>query len=118
MQKNLTEFQQRAAGAALDKLLKDPYFSICDLRKIASLIGQTEQLCGRDYEALEALHCVEYAKMGRELSMQVREKCLELLGLPPQIVEPEKAEQSQAQPEPKSKPPNAPQGFLRLAFWR
>jgi hypothetical protein len=112
MKVSLTEFQQRAAGAALDKLFTCTHFYICDLRKIANLIGQTERLCGPDYEALDVLNHAEYSKMGHALSMQVREKCLELLGLPPQVVE---------QEEPKPSPAAsraAPQRFLRLAFWR
>lgn len=102
---NLSEFQQRAAGAALEKLLTGDYFDITGLRKIAALTGS--ELRGRDYEALEALHCVHYAKMDRMLATQVREKCLELLGLPPQIIE--------LQPTEK---PAEPAKRMRLAWWR
>ena len=105
---NLTEFQQRAAGAALEKLLTGDYFDITGLRKIAALIGA--ELRGRDVEALEALHCVHYSTMDRALALQVREKCLEVLGLPPQVIDagPATAEAAEAPPPKK----------LRLAFWK
>lgn len=108
MSRQLTDFQQRAAGAALEKLLCDTYFDITALRKIAGLIGA--EMRGPDLEALEALHCVHYSKMDRVLAQQVREKCLELLGLPPQIIEAQQVAERR-EPEPVGK-------RLRLAFWR
>lgn len=101
----LTEFQQRSAGAALEKLLTGDYFDITGLQKIASLTGV--ELRGMDYEALKALHCVHYSKMDRVLATMVREKCLELLGLPPQIIE----------AEPQEKPAQQ-EKRLRLAWWK
>lgn len=101
----LTEFQQRAAGAALEKLLTGDYFDITGLRKVAALTGA--ELRGKDFEALEALHCVHYSKMDRALALQVREKCLELLGLPPQIIEAQATDK-----------PHEPEKRLRLAWWR
>lgn len=102
---HLTEFQQRAAGAALEKLLTGDYFDITGLCKVAALTGA--ELRGKDFEALEALHCVHYSKMDRALALQVREKCLELLGLPPQIIEAQAADK-----------PHEPGKRLRLAWWR
>lgn len=101
----LTEFQQRAVVAALEKLFTGIYFDVTTLRKIADLTGA--QLRGKDFEALEAMHCVHYSKMDKELQLQVREKCLELLGLPPQTIDLKQEDQP-------SEPPKKP----RLAWWR
>lgn len=49
--------------------------------------------------------------MGPELQRMTREKCLELLGLPPQTVETVEPVQ------PAAKPSEQPRR-LRLAFWR
>lgn len=109
--KDLTEFQQRATAVAVVKMLKGNHFSICDLQKIAETIGREDALGGRDYAALQSLHCVNWADMGPELARQTREKCLELLGLPPQTIEmvaPEKPAEKHAEPARR----------LRLAFWR
>ena len=106
--RQLTDFQQRAASAALDKLLTGDYFDITGLRKVAQLTGA--EMRGPDLEALEALHCVHYSKMDRVLAIQVREKCLELLGLPPQVLEAEVPREEPKPPEPTKRP--------RLAFWK
>jgi hypothetical protein len=106
---NLTEFQAQAAGIALHNLLYKGHFSICDLDKIAKLIGK--EVGGKDYEALSAMHCVNWADMPEHLRQQAREKIVELLGLPPLVIEGEKAKTEQApEPEHGSK--------LRLAFWK
>jgi hypothetical protein len=106
---NLTEFQQKAAAAALARLFEHDYFDITGLRKIADLTGAKHRLAGKDFEALEALHCVHYSKMGRGLAEQVRAKCLELLGLPPMTIDAE----CQREPEqPKQ------ERRLRIAFWK
>lgn len=71
MTPQLSEFQQRAAGVALERLLTGDYFDITALRKVAELTGTTLQ--GKDLTALEALHCVHYSKMDRALAVMVRE---------------------------------------------
>ena len=71
---NLTEFQQRAAAAAVMKMLQGKNFSICDLDAIAKTIGREQSLAGRDYAALRSLHCVDWADMGPELARITREK--------------------------------------------
>lgn len=108
---NLTEFQQRAAAMGLVKMLKGKHFSICDLDKLADLLDRKGAMGGKDYVALKNLHCVDYADMGHELTQQVREKCVELLGLAPQIVD---AEFRDVPAEPMHKPAKR----LRLAFWK
>lgn len=82
----LSEFQQRACAVAVVKMLQGKHFSICDLDSIAKT-------------------------MGPELARLTREKCLELLGLPPQTIE------LVQQEHPREKP-TEPAKRLRLAFWR
>ena len=108
---NLTEFQQRAAAMALVKMLKGKHFSICDLDKLADLLGRKAACAGPDYKALHNLHCVDYGDMEPELTQQVREKCVEILGLSPVITD---AEFREARQEPMHKPAKR----LRLAFWK
>lgn len=107
----LTEFQQRAAAVATVKMLGGRHFSICDLDSIAKTIGREAELTGRDYAALRAVHCVEWGDMGPELAHMVREKCLELLGLPPQTID-------VLTPEAPKERAHEPAKRLRLAFWR
>lgn len=108
---DLSEFQQRAAAVAVTKLLTGKHFSICDLDAIAQTIGRKSAMAGQDYAALRALHCVDWVDMGPELARMTREKCLELLGLPPVSMEME--EPKRPAEEQMGKPKK-----LALAFWR
>lgn len=108
---DLTEFQQRAAAVALVKMLHGRHFNVCDLQAIAKTIGRDSALAGRDYAALQAVHCVDWVDMGPDLTRMVREKCLELLGLPPVTID-------TIQPECAKEPAHEPAKRLRLAFWR
>lgn len=110
---DLTEFQQRAASIAVVKMLGGKHFSICDLDAIAKTIGRESSLSGPDYNALRSIHCVDWGDMGPDLARLTREKCLELLGMPAQVVE-------MVQPVNKAReePPSEPAKRLRLAFWR
>lgn len=105
----LTEFQAHAAGIALHKLINGDNFYISDLDKLAKLIGK--QLGGRDYDALSGMHCMKWAEIPEPLRTQAREKIVELLGLPPAVIEAKKVEPA---PEPKAEPEKK----LRLAFWK
>lgn len=108
---DISEFQRRAAAAATTKMLTGKHFSICDLDAIAVTIGRKSALAGQDYAALRAVHCMDWADMGPDLARMVREKCLELLGLPPQVIEAEDGPTAQQQ--------DAPAGRrVRLAFWK
>lgn len=107
MEQPLNSFQAEAAKIALQKLLHGKHFSICDFDKIAKLLGV--QVGGKDYEALNALHCIEYATMSPSLRQGVEEKVFELLGLHNYYEAAASKENSQAQ-EPS--PPR-----LKLAFW-
>ena len=115
---DLTEFQQRAVAVAVEKMLTGRHFNICDLREIARTLGRENLLGGRDFSALSALHCVDWADMGPTLTRMTREKCLELLGLPPETIEvlmPERPSASATSAPEKSEEPVR---RLRLAFWR
>jgi hypothetical protein len=104
----LTEFQAQAANMALKKTLSGRHFSICDFDALAKSIGV--QVGGPDYNALRNLHCVDWAEMSPPMRQMAQEKIVELLGLPPMVMEMEKSE-----PEPKHQPE---QPRMKLAFWR
>ncbi len=106
----MTEFQQRAAAAAVMKMLQGKHFSICDLQAVAKTMGREQQLAGRDYAALQSLHCIDWADMGADLARMTREKCLEILGLPAQTVDMAK--------EVPSEPPEEKARRLSLAWWK
>lgn len=109
---NLTEFQQRACAVAVIKMLHEKRFSICDLDAIAKAMGREFAMTGKDYAALRAVHCVEWADMGPELATMVREKCFELLDLPQAALD---GVCSRESAEEKA---HAPASRLRLAFWK
>lgn len=110
---DLTEFQAQAAAVALVKMFKGRHFSICDLDELAKLIGVT--LGGADYDALRNLHCVNWADMPEPLRNQVREKCVELLGLPPIIID----STARKEPDiPQPTPESRGGGLLRLLWSR
>ena len=104
----LTQFQAQAASITLHNLLYGGNFYISDLDKLAKLIGK--EIGGRDYDALHGMHCMKWAEIPEPLRTQAREKVVELLGLPPLVIEGEKAAPEDAHKEPERK--------LRLAFWK
>jgi hypothetical protein len=108
---DMTEFQQRAAAMAVVKMLNGKHFSVSDLDAIAKTMGRESAIAGRDYHALRGLHCVDWADMGPELARLTREKCIELLGLPPATVD-------MVQPAERAEPAEEPAKRLRLAFWK
>jgi len=107
----LTEFQQRACAMLVVKMLQGKRFSIYYLDAIAKTMGRESSLAGRDYAALRSVHCIEWSEMGPELARRAREKCLEMLGLPPQTID-------MVEPQQPSEKPSEPAKRLRLAFWR
>jgi len=110
--KGLTEFQQRACAAGVVKMLSGKHFSICDLDTIAKTMGRESALAGKDYAALKAVHCVDWADMGHELAGMVREKCFELLGLPQAAID------SVCRHDAPAEKQHEPAKRLRLAFWK
>lgn len=84
---NLTEFQAMAASAGLQKLLYGETFYVSDLKKLMEMMCKTVPPDMVDLRGLELLHCVKYGDMPMQLRQQVREKVLEILGLPPTILD-------------------------------
>lgn len=108
----LTEFQQRACAMGVVKMLGGKSFSICDLDALAKTMGREQLMAGKDYAALRAVHCVDWADMGPELTTMVREKCFELLGLPQAAID------SVCTKDTPNEKASEPAKRLRLAFWR
>lgn len=106
---DLTEFQQRAAAQAVVKLLQGETFYTSEVRKLADLFGR--QLGGKDWAAMEPLHCVKWGDMDPELRRMLREKVLELLGLPAQTID-------LVVPARSAEKPSEPAKRMRLAWWR
>ena len=105
-----TEFQQRAAALAIVKMLNHKHFDICTLDSIAKTLDVKGNMAGRDYDALRAVHCIDYADMGPELANMVRQKAVELLGIPDNIID------SVCTKEPEK--PQQTANKLRLMFWK
>ena len=59
---------------------------------------------------MQPLHCMKWGDMDPTLRQMMREKCLELLGLPPETI-------TVLTPEPKAEEPKATKA-PRLAWWR
>lgn len=78
-----TEFQQLAAATALQNMFSGRHFDISAVMSVAGALRLQRGLTGLDYDALRALHCVEWGAMAPGLPAMVREKCLELLAMPP-----------------------------------
>lgn len=109
MMQDLTEFQQRAAAQGVVKLLQGQTFYTSDVRKLAELLKRP--LGGPDWLAMEPLHCIKWGDMDPELRRMLREKVLELLGLPPQTIE-------MVEPTRPAEKPSEPAKRMRLAWWR
>jgi hypothetical protein len=105
----LTEFQQRAAAMAVVKLLNGETFYTSDVMKLAELLGR--HLGGNDWKAMQPLHCTKWGDMDPDLRRMMREKVLELLGLPPQVID-------AVEPQRPAEKPSEPAKRLRLAFWK
>lgn len=64
---NVQEMKLLAANTKINKMLnKQDYFSICAVRETLDVMGMRPQ-CGESYKALQALHCIDYTDMPREL---------------------------------------------------
>lgn len=109
---DLTEFQQCACAMGVIKMFSGKSFSICDLDALAKTMGRESHMAGKDYSALRAVHCVDWADMGPELASMVTEKCFELLGLPKSTIE------TVLKSESFDEKFHEPAKRLRLAFWK
>ena len=59
------EIKQLAAVAALNKMMTSGHFSICTIRSIAEMFGIVPE--AEAMAILNPLHCVDFAKMPRDL---------------------------------------------------
>ena len=55
------ELKQEIAITALNNMMRKSFFSICEVRDAANLLGIP--MHGEAYDTLKALHCVDYAQM-------------------------------------------------------
>lgn len=95
-----TDFQLRATSTALDSMFRKQWFDITILDNVAKVLGR--HVGGKDYDALRAVHCVNYADMHPDLRRMVRTKVLELLGVPPDIIDVDVEQPSAPQAQPES----------------
>ncbi len=61
----MDEVQKMAARCALRKMEKDGYFSICTINDILKMSNGIP--CGKDFDILHTLHCVNFRDMPPEL---------------------------------------------------
>jgi len=61
----MNEFHRRAAIISLKTMFASNHFSICTIDNIIKLTGCLPD--PRDYQALRALHCVNWIDMGAEM---------------------------------------------------
>ena len=61
----MDEIQKMAVNAAIEKMLKDGYLSICTIDKILKMTGGVPDK--KDYEILHMLHCVSFKEMQPDL---------------------------------------------------
>ncbi len=107
----LSDFQERAVAAGVQKLLSAQAFDIDALDALLQVVGRCGQPANLDYAALRALNGMTWADMGRDLAQQSREAAVRLLGMPTSIASMVEVEH----------PPDEPRGlakWLRLAWWR
>jgi hypothetical protein len=72
-------FQQEVIMAALDKMLnKSNHFSICDVDKLAKVLGVNPS-SHPDYKLLSALHCVSYGDMSASMKAELPSRVMAVL---------------------------------------
>lgn len=73
-----TDLRDIAAVTALNKMMDQGWFSICTIDNVAKLLGRNPK--GQAYDILNALHCVHFDKMPKELRDAIPaliEQCLD-----------------------------------------
>lgn len=74
----MTTFEQATITVALRELFEGCHFSICSVDRLGELIG-TNPKKHPGYRWLQALHCVDYAKMPREVRDELPQRVMEVL---------------------------------------
>ena len=77
----MTEFQRMAAITVLKQMFAGGHFSICTVDKVIQITGCIPP-DPKDYQALSALHCVDWADMSQDLRNQVMLKTLQIFEQP------------------------------------
>lgn len=73
------EFTKNAIKIAVDKMFnKSSYFSICDVDKLAKVMGVNARNHS-SYDSLNLLHCVDYSDMDIGMKEQIASKVFEIL---------------------------------------
>jgi hypothetical protein len=70
-------FEKESVLTAMKKMFKGSHFNICDVDKCLKITGSIPNQ--RDYNALAALHCVNWSEMSPELRRAVLEKTVTML---------------------------------------
>ncbi len=73
----MDDFQKEEVLTSLRKMFKGKYFSICDIDKCLEITGTIPNK--KDYDWLNALHCVEWSVMSSQLRQLVLEKTVSML---------------------------------------
>jgi len=73
----ITEFQKQSVLVSLRDMFRGNHFSICTFDTCKKILGVF--VADKDYEALHALHCVNWNVMPKGFPQEVMNKTLELL---------------------------------------
>ena len=71
------EFHQLAVSRQVDKVFSGGHFSICDIDKLARLLGISPNQ--RIYSQLSAYHCIDFAEMSDREKELLQKKVVECL---------------------------------------
>jgi len=75
----MNEFEKEAVITALKKMFKGSHFNICTFDKCTEIAGVIPN--GRDYNALSALHCVDWKDMSPDLRNEVYQRTIDTFQL-------------------------------------
>jgi len=74
---NMEDFIKEVVLTAMKKMFQGSHFSICDVDRCLKLTGSIPN--GQDYDALSALHCINWRDMAPNLRETVFEKTVAML---------------------------------------
>lgn len=81
----LTAFQAEVCRAALKEMFANGHFSICVVDQILKMTGGVPE--AQDYEALRALHCLDFKAMSPVLRVEFQRALERVLSSPEMRVE-------------------------------
>jgi len=76
----MDEFHKQAAITALKAMFRKDYYDICAVDKVIKMTGCIPDK--KDYQALNALHCVHWNEMSKELREMVLLKTMQIFEQP------------------------------------